>query len=295
MFDMRYHIASLVAVFFALAIGILLGTVIVDKGILVEQEKALVQRIERNISELRGENFTLREEVTAQREFAEGIIPLALKDRLAGKNVVIVSTTAAKSGIVTEVSDGLHKASATVGIITVKEDFKLTPEGKESLIPYLSTELNDGNARELILKKLVSELTAQPPMTSTTTTNPANQSADYVSKLKELGLITVESTIDRPVASAIILGGTDSNTDPKNTDLHMIPGFKLAGVRVIGAEVSNCKNSYIQAYQEAGIPTVDNVDQPTGIISVVYALNGSDGNFGIKESAEQLMPALISP
>jgi hypothetical protein len=48
----------------------------------------------------------------------------------------------------------------------------------------------------------------------------------------------------------------------------------------------------MQEYQSVHIPTVDNVDQSTGIISTIFTLSGLDGNFGVKKTAEQLLPTI---
>jgi hypothetical protein len=42
MYNLRYHIVSLVAVFLALTVGLVLGTVVVERGVLTKQRAALV-------------------------------------------------------------------------------------------------------------------------------------------------------------------------------------------------------------------------------------------------------------
>ncbi|MBE0447529.1 MAG: copper transporter [Actinobacteria bacterium] len=294
MFDMRYHIASLVAVFFALAIGILLGTVIVDKGVLVGQQQALVKRIEMSFKDIRAENRLLKEEVDAQRKFANSIIPLSIKDRLIGQNIAIISTTKVKSDNIIDLSDGLRKAGAVVSAIKIKEDFKLTEEAKQALSPYFSISLTDGNVRELLLKKMVDELSLRPSMPESATAT-ADQEIAYLDQLKKLGFIVTESKFDIPISAAVILGGADADQDPEKTDLYIITQLKSAGIRLVGAETTDCKKSYMKLYQEAGISTVDNIDQPTGIVSTVFALMGLNGNFGVKRDAEQFMPTFPSP
>jgi len=294
MFDMRYHVASIVAVFFALAIGLLLGTVIVDKGILVDQQQALVKRIEANINDLREENRTLKEEVSAQRKFANKVIPLSIKDRLAGQTIVIISTTKIGSDVVSELSDGLKKAGAAVSVANVDVDFELTEEAKQALAPYFATPVTDENSRELIIKKVAEELTLNSPVNATTTTT-TNQKIPYLEQVKNLGLLTIDgSNANAQKTSVILLGGANEDLDPEKMDLYIVDQLKATGVRVVGVEVSECKNSYMELYQKVGIPTVDNIDQPMGLISVVFSLNGADGNFGIKKTADQLMPSFPS-
>jgi len=140
MLDMRYHIASLVAVFFALAIGILLGTVIVDKGVLVNQQQALVKRIETNFNELREENRMLRDEVGEQRKFATQVIPLAIEGRLDKQNVGVIVTADAGDEIVSGLIDGFKKAGATASSIRLNNDIKLADQALTQLKPYFTAD-----------------------------------------------------------------------------------------------------------------------------------------------------------
>ena len=41
--------------------------------------------------------------------------------------------------------------------------------------------------------------------------------------------------------------------------------------------------------------SVDNVDQLAGKVALVLALDGADGNFGVKDTADSLLPDLIEP
>jgi hypothetical protein len=285
---MRYHIASLVAVFIALAIGILLGTVIDDKGMLQQQQQSLVKRIETNFNTLRDENKTLKAELVEEKKITSGVYPLSIIGRLEGQTVVVLVTSKKQNEMLSVVVDGLSQAGAEVGTVKVKEDFELTDETKRELAAYLQPELNDDNIRELILKNLAEELVAtDTAIAATTTTRPV---VPYISRLNELGLIVMENDVSKSPTSVLVLGGTDGELDPKATDVHIITAFKGMGIRVVGAENRECKKSYMPVYQQAGIPTVDNIDTPAGIISAVFALRDSNGNFGVKATADQLVP-----
>ncbi|HEY4687266.1 MAG TPA: copper transporter, partial [Candidatus Subteraquimicrobiales bacterium] len=63
MFDVRYHLVSLVAVFLALALGILMGSVIAGRGTLVERQNALIEGIQADVNRIQKENKGLHEEL----------------------------------------------------------------------------------------------------------------------------------------------------------------------------------------------------------------------------------------
>ena len=94
MFDLRYHVASLAAVFVALAIGILVGVGISGRGLVDDLER---DRLNGDIAELRDELDAARdgsEQTDAERRAASEAVrrafPLLAADRLDGQRVAVV-------------------------------------------------------------------------------------------------------------------------------------------------------------------------------------------------------------
>jgi len=58
--DIRYHIASLVAVFLALGLGILIGASLLDEGRLVESQEKLIVGLEKRFDTLQAERSLFR-------------------------------------------------------------------------------------------------------------------------------------------------------------------------------------------------------------------------------------------
>ena len=91
----------------------------------------------------------------------------------------------------------------------------------------------------------------------------------------------------------IIAGGSKQKTEKINIiDLPLIRELKNYSVPVVGAEDSNVVNSYIEYYKKEKISTVDNIDNVIGQTSIILIIEGREGNYGIKKSAESLMPLL---
>jgi hypothetical protein len=91
MFDLRYHVASLTAVFVALVIGILVGVAIsshtnFDRKLL-EEQKAEVQR---RLDEQTARAVQLAEGQRAAIALSQSAYPLVMADRLRGKRIGIV-------------------------------------------------------------------------------------------------------------------------------------------------------------------------------------------------------------
>ena len=60
MFDLRYHVASLAAVFIALVLGILVGVGISGRGLIKESERAVLQN---QIDDLRNQRDAAHRQV----------------------------------------------------------------------------------------------------------------------------------------------------------------------------------------------------------------------------------------
>ena len=103
MFDLRYHVASLAAVFLALVIGILVGVGISDQGLVDSAKRSLLQqRVTRLQSELDAASKTSalsqREQRAAQVYMNESY-PVLVRNRLRDKRIAVVSIGSGDGGV----------------------------------------------------------------------------------------------------------------------------------------------------------------------------------------------------
>lgn len=78
----------------------------------------------------------------------------------------------------------------------------------------------------------------------------------------------------------------------------ILAGLEDAGqtVPVVGVERSDADPTSIAMFDSSGLgATVDSTDLTSGRVALAYALAGAQGNFGIKASADRLLPALDEP
>ena len=68
MFDLRYHVASLAAVFIALVLGILVGVGISGRGLIKESERGVLQA---QIDDLRNQRDAAQRQVAEQNALQE--------------------------------------------------------------------------------------------------------------------------------------------------------------------------------------------------------------------------------
>lgn len=122
MINFRYHVVSLTAVFLALAVGLVLGSTVLN-GPMLDALETRVNNMGRENSQLRDQVSILEEEANREQDWATEAAPTLLANALAGRRVgmvVMPSGTDYVEGVV----DKLDLTGATVtGILTLTDKF----------------------------------------------------------------------------------------------------------------------------------------------------------------------------
>ena len=75
----------------------------------------------------------------------------------------------------------------------------------------------------------------------------------------------------------------------------LLAGLRSVQLPVVGAELSTTDPSTIGFFDPGGLSSVDSVDLLSGKVALVYALKGGvEGSFGVKLSADSLLPDLLT-
>src|SRR2546430_7700193 len=90
MFDFRYHALSLVAVFLALMIGLLLGVAIGDKGLVSSAERNVRASLRHDVRRAEAQSAQLRGQIADHKRFEEAVYPLLVENRLGGQRVGLI-------------------------------------------------------------------------------------------------------------------------------------------------------------------------------------------------------------
>jgi hypothetical protein len=83
-------------------------------------------------------------------------------------------------------------------------------------------------------------------------------------------------------------GRQDADRDALEDGL--VRGLREAGARTAGVETRTTDPSQIPWYGDRDLSTVDNVDDTAGHAALVFVLAGAEGDYGVKESADALLP-----
>jgi len=284
---MKYHIASLVAVFLALAMGILIGTTVLGNDAIIRQLEARADSLAKDLGALRQENKELKikndrvEKSTRDyQEFSRTVLPQLVANRLVGKQVALVETS--NYGFNEDMIKTLQVAGAKIQSTTsILESFDLSDQArKQQIINFL-------NLKETKTEKVMAALASQVAQGIVVGDNLAT-----LNYLEQQKLIKQSGEYGVPVNTVIIIGGSrDENSSLVQViDVPMISYFVDKGVAVYGVEHRDVVNSYMKDYQQFRISTVDNVDTVPGEVALVWAIQGKPGNYGVKETAKGLLP-----
>lgn len=281
MYNLRYHIASLVAVFLSLAIGLLLGTIVVERGTLDRQREAVVEALQDEFRTLGEENDTLSAENEAREDYVSDTLGQLVSGRLAGRTIVVLTNSGRTDGL-GPITDAIRMAGGEPVTVTFNEpllgleDEKISSVTTMVIGPRLADDLQDS-----VVASLTSEWT-------TSATERPLTSALVMSGAMAMGEFPLEAAADAIVVMAAWEDG------PDQLALALAEAFREIDADVSGAEATTQHTSIAVATVERGLSAVDHVDMAEGQFSLVYVLGGeAEGYFGVGAGAQARYPLVV--
>src|SRR5438270_2361468 len=113
MLNLRYHVISLVAVFLALGIGVIMGVTVINRGIVDQLQKRL-DGVEASDRKTRRENDRLSTQLRTWDRFVDQARPDLLAGQLRGVPVLLVGVDGIDRKPVADLRSQLTDAGATV-------------------------------------------------------------------------------------------------------------------------------------------------------------------------------------
>ena len=123
MIDFRYHLVSIVAVFLALAIGIVLGSTELQ-GPAYNLLNQTTSKLQNELNQVTSQRDAAQQQATEGDMYAQAVAPAVLHDLLTGHRLLIVTEPGAQSSVVSGISNAAAAAGATVtGQINLQPKF----------------------------------------------------------------------------------------------------------------------------------------------------------------------------
>jgi hypothetical protein len=111
--DFRYHLVSIVAVFLALAIGIVLGSTELQGPAYNFLDKT-TSKLENELSQVSSQRDTAQQQASEDELYAQAVEPAVLRGLLAGQRLLIVTEPGAQPGVVSGITAAASDAGAAV-------------------------------------------------------------------------------------------------------------------------------------------------------------------------------------
>jgi hypothetical protein len=288
MFDLRYHVASLAAVFLALIIGILVGVGIsgpVDNAktkFLEEQVAKYQQRLDERATQ----SSDVAREQQAARTFINETYPVLVRNRLRGKQIAVVFVGSVDGGISSAVNRLLRESGADqLRLRALKVPIEVRQLAAALKGQTAASGLRGRSHLEDLGRALGQELVlgGETPLSNALTDALVEERAGG-DRAPADGVVVVRTvTPQRGATSRFLLG--------------LYSGLGLGGVPAVGVEPTDAAASATKAFAEAGLSTVDDVDTPVGRLALALLLAGApSGQYGVKDTADSgALPPLRRP
>lgn len=287
MFDLRYHVTSLAAVFIALLIGILVGVALASHGLGNTERKSLeddVRRAQNRADTLQAQVDTLRQNSRGNATFVDSTYNALMSDRLRGKRVAVLFVGSVDHRLQSQISNAIKDAGGRAALrqyaVQVPIDASVIQQrlaGRPALAKYagpdqlrslgrqLGREFVDGNDTPLwnaLHNVIVQEATPR------------------------------FGASKRPADAVIVVRTADPQTGETAPFVKgLYEGLADSGVTTAGVEQSTSDFTARRVFQQAQLSTVDDIDLDAGKLALAIVLSepASRADYGVN------VPDLLPP
>ena len=315
MIDFRYHLVSIVAIFLALSLGLLLGST--QLGPYVQRGLNGLSKTQHNeIESLLGDKSQLKSQIGSENQFALANAPSILHNVLADQRVVLVLAPGSTGSVTTGITQQLETAGATVtGQMQMQAAFFDKSAATTQKLIQVAEQYAQSAGVTLTgsasAQAQASELLAHLIMTRNEPGQPVPGERDPVSvqavqTLAGAGFLTKSGQPwDRATLAVVIIPATPQSTDDSNPEsqalVTLAQQLNLAGLGTVvaGTVAGSGAGSAIDVMRAGGrsghLTSVDDADYPIGQIVVAQSLadllHGHSGSYGVTSTASAAGPS----
>jgi len=284
-YSARYHATSLIAVFIALAVGVVVGAALGGDTI-DNTRKDLERSLTGNLEDARQRADELSGELGRANEFAGRVYPVLVRDQLRGRRIGLIAFGELPGDVSDSIEAGLVPTGARlVGVGVVREpvdtrgladDLAKTRFARIARDPDTQTAFGVGLGRQLVRGG-----TLLDPVRG----HLFSRASGNFGALD--GVIVVR---DQPQDM-----GERQRATVGRIESGLLSGMTGTHAPAVGVESSTAEPSSISFFTGNDLAGVDDVDLTAGRLATVFALLGAEGSFGVKGSADRLLPDLLAP
>lgn len=308
MIDFRYHLVSIVAVFLALAIGIVLGSTELQ-GHTIDALNAASNSLRSQLNAANAARDGYQSQAGASEQFLQGAEPKLVGGLLAGNSLVIITEPGAQGSVVDGVKAAAQIAGANVtGEVALQPTFFDLSGATQASLSSINSAIagTDGTVLDAVAnpqtgyQQQAAQLIATAILHTTATTatlSPPGAQA-LLSEYAQAGYLNISGTPTDGNTLAVIVtpqnAPADGANDPANQVLLAVAqefanasGATLVAGSTTGSAQPGSAMSVLRSSGVSGaVSSVDNADATLGQITVIEALavqlaGGKPNSYGI--------------
>jgi len=312
--NFRFHLVSLVAVFLALALGVVMGSTVIDRAI-VDRLSSQIDSVKKRADAERADNRALRDQLKGLETFIAQSQPQVTARRLNQVPVTIVAVRGVPAEDVKGAYDTLRSAGALVpGVLWIEDGFSgADPGARTKLVQAMGDSgLATDDLRQVALEALGHRLAAGPRVTTVST--PAESGLDTLVALSEAGLVSFDTMGGGAVsldswpstgARMLVIDGSQAHPAPGTMTIPILRAAAAAGGRLALAEVFRptatlkARGVVVRGVRDDAalarvVSTVDDLDDTRGQVALTLAVQelgtGRAGHYGEGPGASSQLP-----
>jgi hypothetical protein len=284
MINFRFHVVSLIAIFLALALGVVIGAGVIDRGVVDALDNRL-NTVEARSDRIKSDNDRLTGENEQLRGVIDDLQPFAVDSRLTGDELGVVAVRGVDGDRTKAVVTAAQQADATVtGTLWLEDKWVLASDDDvKDLQTALGSETKNKNAlRAEGFRQLADRLSA-PPLDGDT----AN---DLLPVLEQAGFLGFDSVGNSTIAEfpgrgagLVLVVGTEASVPSETVVVPMATALHAAEVPTVAADVwveatdGPSRGDVFKSLRDSDlavtVSTVDDLDQPEGPTTVILAMS----------------------
>jgi hypothetical protein len=285
MINFRFHVVSLIAIFLALALGVVIGAGVIDRGV-VDALNSSLDRVEARSDRIQSKN----NELAGRNDQLQGVVgdvqPFAVETRLEGDNVGIVAVRGVDGDRVSALTKATQQANATVtGTLWLENKWALEDaDSVKALQDALGTTTKNKNSLRAEGYQQLAQRLSSPELIP-----GGNQ--DLLVVLQQAGFLgydavggsTIADFPGRGAGIALVIGNGGS-VAPDLVATQAASALHTAEVPLVVASVwadvsdGPARNESVQPIRDSdtlarSVSTVDDLDLVEGPTTVVLAMS----------------------
>lgn len=304
MINFRYHIVSLMSVFIALAVGIVLGVTLISG----EANKGLASQADQDRKQVQiyRDQLSQQQALTQYRDRWAGQVQQTLTTgMLSGDKVALVAMPGAPSSTVSDIKNAVSDAGGVISSTTTVSSSVFDPTRNAATLTAIDQFRSQFDAQAAVSTK-VGTLLGKALLA------PDDSSTDAGARRIRTVLTgdsLVQISVNQPSQANLVIVVSAEASEPapalkvlsQHVDFDFALGKAAQGIVLAGPNSAGVDGTDVAQARQADISrdpvsTVDVADLPSGVITVVMAghqqLLGGQGDYGAASSSSAPAPAL---